>query len=150
MCPIYKSNRCVPSVSQVNVSHLWVKSVLLCAFLCSSRVVVSMGQCCFQCWQVLFLPPFLIHIVCQRHLWDVMTYAWSLVFLFFGPHYYFYWFKRVTWNHITEYNLFAFDRKTWNHITVRKLIVFDRNTWNHIRGPSISFQNFLYRYLELS
>ena len=29
-------------------------------------------------------PPFLIHIVCQRRLWDVMPYALSLVFLFFG------------------------------------------------------------------
>ena len=44
-----------------------------------------MRQCCLQCWQVLFPHPFLIHIVCQRHLWDVIPYAWSLVFLFFGP-----------------------------------------------------------------
>ena len=55
------------------------------AFLCIPRVVVLMRQHCLQCWQVFFLPPFLIHIVCQRRFWDVMTYAWSLVFLFFGP-----------------------------------------------------------------
>ena len=42
-------------------------------------------QRCHQFWQVLFLPPFLIHTVSQRRLWDVMHYAWSLVFLFFGP-----------------------------------------------------------------
>ena len=27
----------------------------------------------------------LIHIVCQRRLWDVIPYAWSLVYLFFSP-----------------------------------------------------------------
>ena len=42
---------------------------------------VSMCQRCLRCWQVLFLPLFLIHIVCQRRLWDVVPYAWSLVFL---------------------------------------------------------------------
>ena len=32
------------------------------------------------------LPPsFLIHIVSQRRLWDIMPYAWSLVLFFFGP-----------------------------------------------------------------
>ena len=34
----------------------------------------------YRCWQVLFLPLFSIHIVCQRRLWDVMPYALSLVF----------------------------------------------------------------------
>ena len=50
-------------------------------FLYSLRVVVSMRQC----RQVLFLPLFLKHIVCQRRLWDVKPFALSLVFLFFGP-----------------------------------------------------------------
>ena len=54
-------------------------------FLCSLRIVVSMRQCYRQCWQVLFLPLFLIHLFCQRHLWDARPYAWILVFLFFGP-----------------------------------------------------------------
>ena len=40
------------------------------ALLCSLRGDVSMRQCCFQCWQVLFLPLFLTRIVCQRHLCD--------------------------------------------------------------------------------
>ena len=32
-------------------------------FLCSLRYIVSMRQSCLQCWQFLFLPLFLIHIV---------------------------------------------------------------------------------------
>ena len=51
------------------------------------RIVVSMRQRCFQCWQVLFLPLFLIHIVCQRRLWDVMLYAWSYYYYYY---YYYY------------------------------------------------------------
>ena len=33
------------------------------------------------------LPPSFLdtYIVCQRRLWGVMPYAWSLVFLFFDP-----------------------------------------------------------------
>ena len=38
-----------------------------------------------RCRQVFFLPLFLIHIACQRRLWDVMPCVWSFVFLFFGP-----------------------------------------------------------------
>ena len=49
------------------------------------RVVVWMHPRCLQCRQILFLLLFLIHIVCQHHLLDVMLDAWSLVFLFFGP-----------------------------------------------------------------
>ena len=49
-------------------------------FLCSLRVVVWMCQRCLRCWQVLFLPLFLVHIVRPRRLWDVMPCAWSLVF----------------------------------------------------------------------
>ena len=50
----------------------------------SLQVVVLMHQHCFQCWQVIFFLLFLVHIVCQRHLWDLMPPALSLVFLFFG------------------------------------------------------------------
>ena len=39
-----------------------------------------MRQCRLQCWKVFFFLFFLIHIVCQHHLWDVMPYAWSQVF----------------------------------------------------------------------
>ena len=52
-------------------------------FLCSLRVVVLMRQRCLQCWRILFVP-FLISIVCPRHLLNVMSYAWSLVFSFIG------------------------------------------------------------------
>ena len=45
-------------------------------FLCSLQVVVLMRQHCLQYWLVLFLLLFLIHIIHQRHLWDVMPYAW--------------------------------------------------------------------------
>ena len=38
----------------------------------------------FNAGQVLFLPLFLTHIVCQRHLFGAMSYGWSLVFLFPG------------------------------------------------------------------
>ena len=51
-------------------------------FLYSLRAVVSMRQRRLRCWQVLFFPLFSILIACQRCLWDVMPYAWSLVFLF--------------------------------------------------------------------
>ena len=61
-----------------------VVPVFLRAFLCSLQVVVLMHQRWLQCWKVLFLILFLIRIVCQRHLWDVMSYARSLVFLFSG------------------------------------------------------------------
>ena len=54
-------------------------------FLYSPRVFASMHQHCLQWEQVPFRPPFLIRIVCQRRLWDVMPCAWSLVFLFFSP-----------------------------------------------------------------
>ena len=39
------------------------------------------------------LPPFffLTRKVCQHNLWDVMPYAWSLVFLFSDP-FVFHWF----------------------------------------------------------
>ena len=63
----------------------WLSSVLVRVFLCSLRAVVSMRQRCLRCWQVLFLPLFYIHIVCRHRLWDVMPYAWSLVFFFFDP-----------------------------------------------------------------
>ena len=52
------------------------------ALFCFLRVVVSIRQCCLQCWQNLFLLLFLTHIVCQSHLWEVMPNAWLLVFLF--------------------------------------------------------------------
>ena len=39
----------------------------------------------FQCWQNLFLPLSLTHIVCQHHLWDAMPYARSIIFFFSGP-----------------------------------------------------------------
>ena len=67
--------------SVIHYCILWLLSVLLRVFLCSPRVVVSMRHRCLQCWQVLFLPISLIHIVCQYRLWDVMLYVWSLVFL---------------------------------------------------------------------
>ena len=46
-------------------------------------------QYCF-CWVSpirvsLFFLLFLTHIICHHHLWDVMPYAWSLVFSFSGP-----------------------------------------------------------------
>ena len=63
----------------------WLQSVFRRAFLCNLRVVVSMRHCCLQCRHVLFLLLFLTPIVCQRHLWDVRPYAWSLVFLLSGP-----------------------------------------------------------------
>ena len=63
----------------------WLLSVFLRVFLCCLQVFVSMVQRRLQCWQVLFLPIFLTHIVCQRHLWDERPYAWSLVLLFSCP-----------------------------------------------------------------
>ena len=36
---------------------------------------------CLNCWQVLFLLLFLTQIICQRHFWDVIAYAW-LLFVF--------------------------------------------------------------------
>ena len=39
------------------------------------------------------LPPFLTHILCQRHLLDIIPYAWSLVFLFSGP-----FFRFIFWS----------------------------------------------------
>ena len=54
-------------------------------FLCKFRVVVSVRQRYLQCWQVLFVLLFLTHIVCYCLLWDVMSFASSLVFLFSGP-----------------------------------------------------------------
>ena len=74
---------CCPSCNQY---RSWLLQwVLHRIFVYSLRVVVSMRQRCLQCWQVLFLPLFLKHIVCQRRLGDVMPNALSLVFLFFGP-----------------------------------------------------------------
>ena len=55
------------------------------AFLRCPRVIISIRQHCLQCWQFVLLPSFSILTVCQRHLRDVMAYAWSLVFSFFGP-----------------------------------------------------------------
>ena len=72
-------------VLMLSVSFLVAVINPSCVFLCSLRVVVSMRQRCIRCWQVLFLTSFLIHIVCQRHLWDVLPYVWSLVFFFCGP-----------------------------------------------------------------
>ena len=54
-------------------------------FLLGFRVVVSMSQYCLQCWQVLFFPHFMIHIVWKYHFWDVMPHAWSYFFLFLHP-----------------------------------------------------------------
>ena len=68
-----------------SVSFVVAVMSLPSCFLYSLWIVVWMRQRCLQCWQVLFLPLFLKHIVCQRRLWDVMPYALSLVFLFFGP-----------------------------------------------------------------
>ena len=50
-------------------------------------VFESMYGChrCIRCWQVLFFPLFMVHIVFLRRFWDVKPCAWSLLFLFFGP-----------------------------------------------------------------
>ena len=62
------------------LSVLFLMAVIFCVFLCSLRVVVWMCQHCLRCLQVFFLPLFLVHIVGQRRLLDVMPCAWSLVF----------------------------------------------------------------------
>ena len=59
--------------------------IIRIGLLAGIRWSVCMFKPLYQCWQILFLPLFLIHIVCQRRLWDVKPYVWSLVFLFFGP-----------------------------------------------------------------
>ena len=56
----------------------------LIAFQCSLRVVVSIRQRYIQCWYVPSFLLFLRYIFCQRNLWNVKSYAWSLVF-FSGP-----------------------------------------------------------------
>ena len=66
----------------MSVSFLMAVNSFLRVFLSSLQIVISMRQRCLRCWQILFLLFFLIHIVCQRRLWDVVTYAWSLVFMF--------------------------------------------------------------------
>ena len=53
-------------------------------FLWSIKVVISIHRSYLQYWWVLFLLLFMIHRVCLRHFWNVRSYAWSLVFLFFG------------------------------------------------------------------
>ena len=53
---------------------------LLRVFLCSLRIVVSMLQRCLRCWLVPILPLLMIHIVCQNRVFDVVPYAWLLVF----------------------------------------------------------------------
>ena len=40
-----------------------------------------MRQWWLQCRQVLFLPPFLLHIVCQRNLWDTLSMIISFLVL---------------------------------------------------------------------
>ena len=78
------------SRSKFLVIVILLVTVLSVSFL---MVVISPHSCfsiqsssrCLQCWKVLFLPLFLILIVCQRCLWDLVPYAWSLVSLFFGP-----------------------------------------------------------------
>ena len=72
-------------ILESSVFFWWLWSVFFCTFLCSLKVVVSMRQRCLYCWQFVFVSLFLTHIVCQRHLWDVSPYTWSLVFLFSGP-----------------------------------------------------------------
>ena len=80
--PIYFQVIVILLVIMLSVSFLIAVISPHSCFLCSPQVVVSMRQHCLQCWQILFLPLFLIHIVCQRRLWDVMPYALSLVFFF--------------------------------------------------------------------
>ena len=41
-----------------------------------------MNQRCLQCWQVLFLPLFLKHIVCQRRLWDLTLISFLVLWSF--------------------------------------------------------------------
>ena len=53
-------------------------------FLSSLRVVVSIHQRCLQCKRVLFLL-FVRYIACLCHLWNVKSYASSLVCLLSGP-----------------------------------------------------------------
>ena len=75
-------------ISRLNHPYICFPShfcFLVAVILLSFVLSVSMRQCCLQCWQVLFFPLFLKHIVGQRRLWDAKPYALSLVFLFFGP-----------------------------------------------------------------
>ena len=65
------------------VLFLVVVISLLCSFLCSLRVVVSISGHRLVCWWVLFLF-FLTHIVYLCYLWDDKPCASSLVFLFSG------------------------------------------------------------------
>ena len=61
-----------------------LKSFFLRAFLCSLRVVVSIHRRCIQFWKVQFLNLFWTHIICQRHLWDVMPYVLCLALYSYG------------------------------------------------------------------
>ena len=54
-------------------------------FKCVFRVVVTMHQCYFQCWQFLFLLFFLTHTVRLHQLCDIKPNVSSRVFLFSGP-----------------------------------------------------------------
>ena len=69
---------CVLSI----LALIWMVLTAFCAAI-SLWVIVSMHPCCLQCWQCsssLFSCTYSL----SNHLWDVMPYAWSLVFLFFG------------------------------------------------------------------
>ena len=66
-------------VSIVSGGCNWSSSVLFYV------VFESSYRCVNVVFKDLFLPLFLTYITCQRHLWDAMPYARSLVFLFSGP-----------------------------------------------------------------
>ena len=61
-------------------------------FVCSLQVIVLKHKHCLQYWHIISLFLFLTHLICQRHILDVKTNAWSLVFLFSGHYYYYYYY----------------------------------------------------------
>ena len=75
----------VPLIFVLLVLFLVAVISLSLLFLYSLRVVLSMYQRYLQCWEVLFLLLFLIHIVCPYHLLDVRPDTSSLVFSFSCP-----------------------------------------------------------------
>ena len=56
--------------------------VFLCSFLCIFQVLLSIDPHYLHYWRVFFRLHFLTRIFCLRLLWDVRSYASSLVFLF--------------------------------------------------------------------
>ena len=57
------------------------QSSLLVFYVVLESLYRYVNVICLQCWQVLFLPPFLIHVVCQHYLWDLISLCMVISFL---------------------------------------------------------------------